>query len=90
MEHRPAPGTTPCAAHQKGNRPVARPTETLKACIRAKVEHPYDITTNRFGLKKVRYCGLAKNTALLMTPFSLANVMIANRRLPEFCAQGVS
>ena len=45
---------------------------------------------NRFGLKKVRYRGLAKNTAQLMTLFGLANLMIAKRRLLEFSAQGAS
>mgnify|MGYP001191818110 CR=1 FL=1 len=56
--------------------------------IRAKVEHPFHIIKNRFGLKKVRYRGLAKNTAQLMTLFGLANLMIAKRRLLAFSAQG--
>ena len=64
--------------------------ETLKARIRAKVEHPFHIIKNRFGLKKVRYRGLAKNTAQLMTLFGLANLMIAKRRLLPLSAQGVS
>ena len=62
--------------------------ETIKARIRAKVEHPFHIIKNRFGLKKIRYRGLAKNTAHLMTLFGLANLMIAKRRLLEFGAQG--
>ncbi|NBU70158.1 MAG: IS5/IS1182 family transposase, partial [Bacteroidetes bacterium] len=33
------------------------------------------------GLKKVRYRGLAKNTARLYTLFGLANLMIAGRQL---------
>ena len=37
--------------------------ETTKARIRAKVEHPFHIIKNRFGLKKVRYRELAKNAA---------------------------
>jgi len=64
--------------------------ETVKARIRAKVEHPFHIIKNRFGLKKVRYRGLAKNTAQLMTLFGLANLMIAKRRLLAFSAQGAS
>ena len=64
--------------------------ETIKARIRAKVEHPFHIIKNRFGLKKVRYRGLAKNTAQLMTLFGLANLMIAKRRLLQFSAQGGS
>lgn len=64
--------------------------ETIKASIRAKVEHPFHILKNRFGLKKVRYRGLAKNTAQLMTLFALANLMIAKRRLLQLDAQGAS
>ena len=62
--------------------------ETLKARIRAEVEHPFQIIKNRFGLKKVRYRGLAKNTVQLMTQFRLANLMIAKRSLLAFSAQG--
>ena len=64
--------------------------ETIKARIRAKVEHPFHIIKNRFGLKKVRYRGLAKNAAQLMTLFALANLMIAKRRLLGLNAQGAS
>jgi len=64
--------------------------ETIKASIRAKVEHPFHILKNRFGLRKVRYRGLAKNTAQLMTLFALANLMIAKRRLLQISAQGAS
>jgi len=34
-----------------------------------------------FGMKKVRYKGLAKNTAQLFSLFALANLLIAKRRL---------
>lgn len=64
--------------------------ETISARIRAKVEHPFHIIKNRFGLKKVRYRGLAKNAAQLMTLFALANLMIAKRRLLGLNAQGAS
>ncbi len=64
--------------------------ETIKARIRAKVEHPFHIIKNRFGLKKARYRGLSKNTAQLMTLFGLANLMIAKHRLLELNAQGAS
>ncbi|MCG9059791.1 IS5 family transposase [Laribacter hongkongensis] len=64
--------------------------ETIKARIRARVKHPFHIIKNRFGLKKVRYQGLAKNTAQLMTLFALANLMIAKQRLLGLNAQGVS
>ncbi len=49
--------------------------------FRAKVEHPFHIIKNRFGLRKVRYRGLAKNTAHLYTLFGLANLFINKKRL---------
>jgi len=55
--------------------------EQLKARVRALVEHPFHWIKNIFGLKKVRYRGLAKNTAQLFTLFALANLMIAKRWL---------
>jgi IS5 family transposase len=39
--------------------------EKIKASIRAKVEHPFRLIKQQFGHAKVRYRGLAKNTARL-------------------------
>lgn len=64
--------------------------EQLKASVRAKVEHPFHIVKNIFGMKKVRYKGMAKNTAQLYTLFGLANLLIAKRRLFALDAQGAS
>jgi IS5 family transposase len=64
--------------------------EQIKASIRAKVEHPFHIVKNIFGMKKVRYKGLAKNTAQLFTLFGLANLLIAKRRLFALDTQGAS
>jgi len=64
--------------------------EQVKAAVRAKVEHPFHIVKNRFGLKKVRYRGLAKNTAQLFTLFGLANLLIAKRQLFDLQARGAS
>jgi IS5 family transposase len=64
--------------------------EQLKASIRAKVEHPFHIVKNLFGMKKVRYKGLTKNTAQLFTLFGLANLLITKRRLFALDAQGAS
>jgi IS5 family transposase len=50
--------------------------ERAKAQLRAYVEHPFHIIKNLFGYRKVRYRGLAKNTAQLQTLFALANLMI--------------
>jgi IS5 family transposase len=55
--------------------------EQLKASIRAKVEHPFRVIKCQFGFTKVRYKGLAKNTAQLMTLFALSNVWMARRHL---------
>lgn len=64
--------------------PIDRITEELehiKARIRAKVEHPFRVIKRQFGHVKVRYRGLAKNTAQLHTLFALANLWMARRRL---------
>lgn len=55
--------------------------ETLKAKIRAKVEHPFHIVKNLFQHRKVRYRGLAKNTGQLHVLFALANLVMAARVL---------
>jgi IS5 family transposase len=64
--------------------------EQVKARIRAKVEHPFKIIKNLFGMKKVSYRGLAKNTARLYTLFGLANLLTAKRRLFALNTQGAS
>jgi transposase, IS5 family len=64
---------------------LAEKFEHLKSSVRAKVEHPFHIIKNLFGLKKVRYRGQAKNKAQLLTLFGLANLLIAKRRLLKFC-----
>jgi len=69
---------------------MAEQIEQFKASIRAKVEHPFHIVKNRFGLRKVRYRGLAKNTAQLYTLFGLANLLIAKRSLLELDARAAS
>jgi IS5 family transposase len=55
--------------------------ETLKARIRARVEHPFHIVKNLFKHRKTRYRGIAKNTTQLHTLFALANLVIAKRSL---------
>ena len=54
---------------------------TLKASVRAKVEHPFRVIKRQFGHVKVRYRGLKKNTAELVTLLALSNLWIARRRL---------
>ena len=55
--------------------------EQLKASVRAKVEHPFRVLKRQFGFTKVRYRGLAKNTAQIQTLFALANLWMARRHL---------
>ena len=55
--------------------------EKLKASVRAKVEHPFRVIKRQFGHSKVRYRGLAKNTAQLMTLFALSNIWMARKVL---------
>jgi IS5 family transposase len=57
--------------------------ERLKASIRAKVEHPFRVIKRQFGHVKVRYRGLAKNTAQLHTLFALSNLWMVRRQLGE-------
>jgi IS5 family transposase len=55
--------------------------EKRKASIRARVEHPFRVIKRQFGLTKVRFRGLAKNTSHLITLFALSNLWMARKRL---------
>lgn len=66
--------TTPMGA-------ILHALEKTKARIRAKVEHPFRVIKRQFGHVKVRYRGLAKNTAQLHTLFALSNLWMARHRL---------
>jgi len=55
--------------------------EKIKAGIRAKVEHPFRVIKCQFGFTKVRYRGLAKNTARLSTLFALSNLWMVRKHL---------
>ena len=50
--------------------------EMKKASIRAKVKHPFRMIKCQFGYVKVRYRGLAKNSAQLVTLFALGNLWV--------------
>ena len=60
---------------------VVKALEKAKAQLRAYVEHPFHVVKNLFRHRKVRYRGLAKNTAQLHTLFALANLVIAKPAL---------
>jgi IS5 family transposase len=49
--------------------------------VKAGVEHPFHIVKNLFRHKKLRYRGLAKNTAQLHTLFALASLAIVKKTL---------
>jgi transposase, IS5 family len=65
----------------KGLRDLAEPVERALSQVRAWVEHPFHIVKNLFRHKKLRYRGLAKNTAQLHTLFALANLVIVKKML---------
>ena len=60
---------------------LAGQLERIKASIRAKVEHPFRVIKHQFGHVKVRYRGLAKNTAQLHTLFALSNLWMVRASL---------
>ena len=55
--------------------------EQTKASIRARVEHPFRVIKRQFGHVKVRYRGLEKNGAQVVTLFALANLWMVRRHL---------
>jgi len=70
-------GRRKAAAHKREHR---------KASVRAKVEHPFRVIKRQFGLMKVRFRGLAKNTAHVVTLFALSNLWMARRQLMAMAA----
>jgi IS5 family transposase len=88
-----AQGPTWFVAMQPGKRRALDPSkksarllekaEQIKASVRAKVEHPFRVIKQQFGYAKVRYRGLAKNTARLTMMFALGNLWMARRQLLE-------
>ncbi|MEA9808548.1 IS5 family transposase [Xanthomonas campestris pv. raphani] len=55
--------------------------EHFKASVRAKVEHPFRVIKRQFGYTKVRYRGLAKNAAQVLTLFALSNLWMKRKQL---------
>lgn len=55
--------------------------ESLNAGIRAKVEYPFRVIKRQFGFVKVRYRGLKKNTAQIITLFALSNLWMVRAKL---------
>jgi IS5 family transposase len=65
----------------KGLRDIAKAVERALSQVRAWVEHPFHIVKTLFRHRKLRYRGLAKNTAQLRTLFALANLVIVKKAL---------
>jgi IS5 family transposase len=53
----------------------------LRSATRARGEHAFHVVKTLWGFSKVRYRGLAKNTARLFACFALANLYLLRRRL---------
>lgn len=51
------------------------------ACMRARFEYPFRVLKRQFYYAKVRYRGIAKNTAQLATLFALSSLWMARRAL---------
>ena len=66
---------------RRGEQKLARELEYAKASLRAKVEHPFRVIKRQFGYTKVRYRGLVKNTAQVLTLFALSNLWMVRRPL---------
>jgi transposase, IS5 family len=59
----------------------ARDRDRARSRRRARVEHPFHVVKRLWGFTKVRYRGLAKNTARLYTMFALANLYMKRKEL---------
>ena len=75
------PGKRKALDKTKASQALKDKLEKVKAGVRAKIEHPFRVIKCQFGFTKVRYKGLAKNTAQLMTLFALSNDWMARRHL---------
>jgi IS5 family transposase len=65
-----------------GEDEVARARNRTKNRIRARVEHVFHVLKRLFGFAKVRYRGLMKNANRVFTALALANLILAQRRMP--------
>jgi IS5 family transposase len=61
--------------------PYQRTINRSRSRTRARAEHAFHVIKCLWGFTKVRYRGLAKNTARLFTVFALANLYMVRRRL---------
>jgi len=68
------------AIHQMADgwqKKLIQAAETLKARVRARVEHPFHVIRNLFHHLKTHYRELAKNPTQVVTLLALANLYLA-------------
>ncbi|MBZ3928318.1 IS5 family transposase [Xanthomonas citri] len=68
------PSTIQAIGNKGEQRAQEQRWERFKASVRAKVEHPFRVIKRQFGYTKVRYRGLAMNTAQVLTLFALGGL----------------
>ena len=65
------------AARQSQVTDETRASERAKASVRSKVEHVFHVVKDRFGIRKTRYRGLAKNDNFLAAAFAVAGLVVS-------------
>jgi transposase, IS5 family len=71
------------ARKAKPGQPLSQPNRERNrrlTSIRSNVEHVFRVVKRQFGYVKVRFRGLAKNTAQLFKMFALSNLYLSRRR----------
>jgi hypothetical protein len=58
-----------------------RDINRIRSRVRARGKHAFHVVKRIWGFGKVRYRGLAKNSARVFTAFALANLYLVRRRL---------
>ena len=69
------------AMKTKREQKQAHKLERLKAELRAQVDHPVRVLERQLGFTEVRYRGIAKNAAQVLTLFALSNLWMSRGRL---------
>lgn len=75
----PGPAAQAQPVHRAGLRGGARGED--EGPHPGQVEHPFRVLKRQFGFSKVRYRGLAENTARIVTLSALGNLWLARRAL---------
>jgi len=62
--------------------------EQIKAKIRSRVEHPFQVLNSPFQHRKARHRGIAKNEAEMFALFGLTNLVLPQRPLAHYSGMG--